>query len=116
MAPKSSPDDAARAMFVHGYYAANAYSDNEFGRILTALDASPYANNTIIVLMSDHGMHLGDHQLFGKWSVYEQATRTPLIIAGAAVDKSLWNTRIHTPVELLDLYPTCVVVFLLMGA
>jgi len=51
-------------------------------------------------------MHLGDHQLFGKWTVYEQSTHVPLVIAGTAVDKSLWNTKVASPVELLDLYPT----------
>ena len=63
------PSDAVRARFVHGYYAASSYSDAEFGRILDALSNSQYANNTIIVAMADHGMHLGDHQLFGKWTV-----------------------------------------------
>jgi len=60
--------------------------------MLSALTASPYVDNTDIALMGDHGMHLGDHQLFGKWTVYEQSTHIPLIIAGAGVPKRLCNS------------------------
>jgi len=100
------PGAPLRARFVHGYYAAVSYTDAMFGRVLDALQASEHANSTIVVCTADHGMHLGDHQQFGKWTVYEQATRTHLIFAGAAVAKAVRNSAVASPVELLDIYPT----------
>jgi arylsulfatase A-like enzyme len=79
--------------------------DAQLGRILEALDRLHLRQNTIIVFMSDHGYHLGDHGgLWMKQTVFERATRTPMIVAGPGVTaKGQVSQRI---VELLDIYPT----------
>jgi arylsulfatase A-like enzyme len=91
---------------VQAYLACIAFTDAMLGRVLDALDASPYAANTIIVLWSDHGMHLGEKQHWTKWGLWEQATRTPLIIVAPGVTSP--GGRCETPVSLLDLYPTLI--------
>ena len=60
----------------HGNYVAQL--DHELGRVLHALDNGPHAENTIVVLFSDHGYHLGDRDFWGKFTLWEEATRAPL--------------------------------------
>ena len=88
---------------VRSYLACISFMDAQLGRVLDALDASGRADNTIIVLFSDHGWHLGEKGMTGKLSLWERSTRVPLIIAGPGIAKSAKCTR---TVELLDLYPT----------
>ena len=52
------------------------------GCVLDALEASPDKDNTIIVLWSDHGYHLGERNTFQKHTVYERSSHVPLVIAG----------------------------------
>ncbi len=75
-----------------------------------ALDASPSATNTIVVLWSDHGWHLGEKQHWGKWTGWERATRVPLIIVPARGEASRFRVGQATPqaVGLIDLYPTLI--------
>ena len=87
---------------VQAYLACVAFVDAQVGTVLGALESSPYADNTIVVLWGDHGYHIGEKNRFGKHSVWEEATRTPLIVAGPGV--AVGNTR--KPVGLIDLYPT----------
>ncbi|NEO88260.1 MAG: sulfatase [Spirulina sp. SIO3F2] len=87
---------------VQAYLAAIAYVDAQVGRILDGLDRSPHARNTVVVLWSDHGWHLGEKLHWTKFALWEEATRVPLIIAlpnqrGQSCDRV---------VSLLDLYPT----------
>jgi choline-sulfatase len=88
---------------VRSYLACVSFADAQVGRVLDALDASGRADNTIIVLLSDHGWHLGEKGMTGKLSLWERSTRVPLIIAGPGIAKSAKCPR---TVELLDLYPT----------
>jgi len=88
---------------VRSYLASTAFVDYQVGRILDALDASPWANNTIVVLWSDHGWHLGEKLITGKNSLWERSTRVPLIFAGPGVSSM---ARCAEPAELLDIYPT----------
>jgi arylsulfatase A-like enzyme len=64
---------------VQGYLAAVSYADAMIGRLIDALDASAYRDNTIIVLWGDHGWHLGEKQHWRKFALWEEATRAPLI-------------------------------------
>ena len=73
------PDDLQRTL-IHGYHAATSYMDAQLGRVLTALDETGLAKNTIIVLWGDHGWHLGDHGMRCKHTNYEQAARIPLVV------------------------------------
>lgn len=85
------------------YLASVSFADHYVGEVLNALEASPYAKNTIIVLWSDHGYHIGEKNRFAKHSLWEEATRVPLIIAGPGLPAQQIS---GAPVELLDLYPT----------
>lgn len=89
---------------IHAYYASVSYIDAQIGRIVDRINEnSNLANNTIIVIWSDHGFHLGDHSMWGKHSNMESATKSPLIIYNPFNPSS--NTT-NQPTELLDLYPT----------
>ncbi|MDB6149233.1 MAG: sulfatase [Chthoniobacter sp.] len=102
--PTSGPlnPDQARTL-IHGYHAAISYMDAQLGRVMAALDELDPAKETIIVLWGDHGWHLGDHGQWCKHSNYEQAVRTPLLVAGPGVKS---GTRTMSLVESVDVYPT----------
>ena len=88
---------------VQAYLACVSFTDAQVGRLLDALDKSPHADNTIVVLFSDHGFHLGEKQRWAKQSLWESSTRVPLIIS---VPGGKQGERCSRPVELLHLYPT----------
>ncbi len=96
---------------VEGYLACVGYVDHEIGRLLTALDRSSIADNTWIVLWSDHGWHLGEKQHWGKWTGWERSTRVPLIMVPPRDEQANLPTagsRCNQPVNLIDLYPTLI--------
>ena len=66
---------------VEGYLACVTYVDSEIGRLLDALDRSSKSDNTVVILWSDHGWHLGEKQHWGKWTGWERSTKVPLIVA-----------------------------------
>ena len=90
---------------VRSYLASIAFVDFQLGRLLSALDADPRGTNTLVVVWSDHGYHLGEKGISGKNSLWERSTRVPLIIAGPGAAP---RGRCREPVELLDLYPTLI--------
>ena len=87
---------------IQAYLASISYADAQLGRILAALDAGLHATNTIVVLWSDHGWHLGEKQHWHKSTLWEEATRVPFIIAGPEIAQG----QCRRPVNLLDLFPT----------
>ena len=87
----------------HGYYAGISFLDAQVGRVLDELQRSGLAANTIVVFWSDHGFHLGEHDLWGKTSNYELDARVPLIISAPGKRAGQKTTAL---VELIDLYPT----------
>ena len=88
---------------IHGYYASVSYVDAQIGKILDYLKLSGLDKNTIVVLIGDHGWHLGDHGLWNKHSTFEQATRTPMYVMTPNGKKGIKNA---SPTELLDVFPT----------
>lgn len=88
---------------VRSYLASVSFVDSQVGRLLDAIQRNGYRDNTIIVLWSDHGYHLGEKQITGKNSLWERSTRVPLIFAGPGIGKA---TVCKQPVELLDIFPT----------
>ncbi|QEG02231.1 Arylsulfatase [Stieleria maiorica] len=94
--------DALREMH-HGHLAAISYLDAQVGRVLDELDALGLRDDTIVVLWSDHGLHLGEHGLTRKTTAFELDARIPLIIDAP---KHPAAGRTKALVELLDLYPT----------
>lgn len=94
---------------VEAYLACVTYVDHEIGRLLDALDASGHADNTAVVLWSDHGWHLGEKEHWGKWTGWERSTRVPLIIVpprNRAAEFAAAGSRCDQPVGLIDLFPT----------
>jgi len=88
---------------VQAYLACISYVDYELGRVLDALESSKYADNTVIVLWSDHGYRLGEKGTFAKHALWETATKAPLIFSGPNLPK---GKKIDAPVEMLSIYPT----------
>jgi len=87
----------------HAYYACVSYVDAQIGKVLAALDQLGLTDNTIVILWSDHGFHLGEHQFWGKQNTLHNALQVPLIISAPGFDG---NRRTNALVELVDLYPT----------
>ena len=73
------PEEKQREL-IHGYYASVSFIDAQVGKLLDELENLGIADKTIVVLWGDHGWHLGDHSLWCKHSIFEQATRSPLIL------------------------------------
>ena len=89
---------------IQGYYASISYMDAQVGRVLDALDRLGLAKNTIVVFTSDHGYHMGEHGYYQKMTLFENATRVPLIIAAPGMKAMGQATKSFA--ELTDLYPT----------
>jgi arylsulfatase A-like enzyme len=89
---------------VRAYLAGTTFVDAQFGRVLEALQANGFGDNTIIVAFGDHGYHLGEKEISGKNTLWERSTHVPLVIAGPGVPRR----TVSDPAELLDLYPTLV--------
>jgi arylsulfatase A-like enzyme len=89
---------------LQAYMANITFADALIGQLLDALDASPAAKNTIVVLWSDHGWHLGEKQHLHKFTLWERSTRVPYIIVAPNVTPT--NTLCSRPVGLIDTFPT----------
>ena len=89
---------------VQAYLAACSHTDAMVGQILDALDNSPHAQHTAVVLWSDHGYHLGEKLHWRKMALWEQATRVPLLLDVPGRVEA--NSSFDSPVSLLDLAPT----------
>ncbi|MDE0737464.1 MAG: sulfatase [Pirellulaceae bacterium] len=87
---------------VRAYYASVSYMDALTGKVIKALEESGQRNDTIIIFTSDHGYHLGEHDLWSKVSVHEESARVPLIVSMPGKRPAVCRSF----VELLDLYPT----------
>ncbi|WP_033194675.1 sulfatase, partial [Ochrovirga pacifica] len=88
---------------VKAYLACLAYADACVGNVLNQLENSEYKNNTIVVLMGDHGWHLGEKEHWSKQTLWEEATKTPLIVYNPFNGAKGESTR---TVSLIDVYPT----------
>ncbi|MGB0581278.1 MAG: sulfatase [Limisphaerales bacterium] len=93
---------------IEAYLACVTYVDHEIGRLLDTLDRSTYADNTVVVLWSDHGWQLGEKEHWGKWTGWERSTRVPLIIVPPKHAAFAKDKVCDDPVNLIDLYPTLV--------
>ncbi|GAB6164050.1 sulfatase [Thermostilla marina] len=89
---------------VRGYLAATAYADAQMGRVLDALEESPYRDDTIVVLMTDHGFHLGEKSHWQKGTLWEEATHCVLMWRVPGLTKP--GGRCERFVSLQDIYPT----------
>lgn len=88
---------------VQAYLASITFADEQFGRVMQALQSSPIADNTIVVVWSDHGWHLGEKFQWRKLTLWEEATHIPLIMSGPSIAA---GKRCDAPVSTLDLAPS----------
>jgi len=95
-------DESFQREAKHGYYASISYVDAQIGAILEALDRLGLSENTIVVLLGDHGWHLGEHTFFGKHNLMHRATHVPLIIRVPGGKRG----KAEAMVEFVDIYPT----------
>ena len=88
----------------HGHLAAITYMDAQIGKVLEALEELDLKDDTIVVFFSDHGLHIGEHGLTRKTTVFELDAGVPMIISVPGRKAR----RTDALVELLDVYPTLV--------
>lgn len=101
--PGNINEEQARTL-CHGYFACVSYVDSQIGKVLKELKQLKLDQNTIVVLWSDHGWHLGEHGMFGKQTNFEIATRSPLLIKVPGMAQP--GVKTPSLVETVDLYPT----------
>lgn len=88
---------------IQGYLASITFADNCLLELLNSLNASKHKDNTLIVLWTDHGWHLGEKLGWRKFKLWERATKVPMIFAGPGVAKNVKNDNV---VSLMDIKPT----------
>jgi len=97
-------DEDEKREVIAAYYACISYVDTCLGMLMDALDKSGRADRTIVCLWGDHGMHLGEHFLFRKYTLFENSARVPFILVAPGVARA--GSVCKRPVELVDVYPT----------
>lgn len=90
--------------WLQAYMACVSFVDDQVGKVLDALEASPYADSTVVFLTSDHGFHVGGKEAIYKQTLWDSGTRIPFIVAGLeGMPKGVTCDR---PISLIDVYPT----------
>jgi len=98
---------------VQGYLACIAFADAQIGRVIDALEAGPHKDNTVVVLWTDHGWHLGEKEHWRKFALWHRATRTPMFISvpegtQGLPSGSVRGRQCHQATSLMDIYPTLI--------
>jgi len=91
---------------VRAYYASVSFMDAMTGKVLKALEETGQRDNTIVILTSDNGYHVGEKDCIQKWHLWDESTRIPLLVhvPGSTVQ----GRACEAPVSHVDLYPTLV--------
>ncbi len=98
-------ESGSQRSLTHAYLASISFVDDCVGIVLNALKASPHANNTIVVLWSDHGFHLGEKRHWAKRTLWEESTRVPMLFAGPGIHP---GKHCKEAASLIDIYPTLI--------
>ena len=93
-----------RREYTQAYHACVSFIDAQIGLVIDQLQQQGLWDNTIIVLTSDHGYHLGDHFLWGKVTLFDIGAKVPFLVRAPGVTQP--GTRSETMVELIDVFPT----------
>lgn len=96
-------EDAVTQELRRGYFGATGFMDQQVGRLLDVLQQTGLRDNTIVVFVSDHGYLLGEHSMWKKSRLWEEAIRVPLVISAPGMLRGRQTSHI---VELIDIYPT----------
>lgn len=91
---------------IQSYMATISFTDAMLGRFLDNFEKSDYAKNSIIVVWSDHGMHMGEKENWEKFTLWERSTKAPMFIIAPGITKP--GTTTNTPVSMMDIFPTLV--------
>ena len=107
VAPKHSEvvSSGKQRSLTQAYLASISFVDHCVGIVMEALENSPHADNTIVVLWSDHGFHLGEKHHWAKRTLWEESTRVPLLFAGPGIEP---GEACVEPASLIDIYPTLI--------
>lgn len=97
--------EEALKKYTQAYLASVAFADDMVGKALNTLEKSRFKDNTVVVLLSDHGYNIGEKNYLFKYCLWEETTRVPLIIKSPLHKKHSGKTVNH-PVSLIDIYPT----------
>lgn len=89
----------------HAYYACISYVDAQIGRVLDELKSLGLKKNTIVVVWSDHGWHLGDQRVWGKHTVFENSLKSVLLIKNP---KNYQTKSVVPIIETVDIYPSLI--------
>lgn len=90
--------------FVQAYLASVAFADDQLGKLMAAMDANGLWDNTIVIMTSDNGYHLGEKNIIQKWHLWNESTRVPLFIS---IPQNVGKGAVCThPVSLIDIFPT----------
>ncbi len=89
---------------LQAYLASISFADAMVGKLLDALDENGHAEDTVIVLWSDHGWHLGEKQHLHKFTLWERSCRIPFVVVAPGITQP--RTVCQQPVGMLDLFPT----------
>lgn len=100
---KGKLEDELAKQLIHGYYACVSYIDAQLGLVMEELERLKLKENTIVVLVGDHGWNLGDHGLWAKHCLFKSSLHTPLIVNVPGYKKGI---RISAVTALTDIYPT----------
>ena len=92
--------------FIQAYLACTAAVDENVGQVMNAINNSKLKNNTIVVLVSDHGFQMGEKAYLFKNSLWEKSTRIPMVIRAPGITRP--QGKVDKPVSLIDVYPTLV--------
>ncbi|MDG2123222.1 MAG: sulfatase [Verrucomicrobiales bacterium] len=90
---------------IRAYQASIAFVDHQIGRFIESLKENPRGRETFVMLVSDHGWHLGEKKHWCKGAIWEQTTRIPFIVRGPGVNA---GSKCTQPVSLVDVYPSLV--------
>ncbi|HMO83768.1 MAG TPA: sulfatase [Lacipirellulaceae bacterium] len=93
---------------VRAYLACTSFIDAQVGLLLEALEQGGHDSNTVVLLWSDHGWHLGEKEHWGKWTLWRRSTLSPLLIALPSGERGRRDAAVASPVSLLDAYPTLI--------
>ena len=102
--PHYGMDESQQRTVMQAYYASVSFMDAQFGVVLAELDRLGLTENTVVIYLSDHGYHLGEHGQWQKMTVFEEVARVPLIISAPGMKAAGRSTT--RMAELVDVYPT----------
>jgi arylsulfatase A-like enzyme len=98
--------DQERREFKRAYQAGVSFADAQLGKVLATMDRLKLWDNTIVILLGDHGYHLGEHDWWNKVTVFENGARAPMIVW--APNAAGMGKPTQSIIEFVDIYPTLI--------